>query len=147
MTAIPEVLDALTELWRASPLVQEAGIRPDQILDGPPVTYLYSEGVAIGASREDNSVEFFSSATGLDTQDERFNVNCITWAGYGDTTFKPLRDKCDSFLAALDNALATDRSLGGVISNAWLTSGAITQEQTGNGALVMVEFTIQATLY
>jgi hypothetical protein len=147
MTAIPEVLDALTRTWRTSADVQSAGIRPDQVLDGPPTSYMYSEGIAVGASREDNSVEFRRNPSSMTDSNERFDVTCLAWSGSGDTVFKLLRDRCDAFLAAADAALAADRTLGGVVSNAWLVDGAMTQEQTGQGALVMVEFTIEATNY
>jgi hypothetical protein len=147
VTAIPEVLDALTRIWRTSPVVLSTGIRPDQVIDGPPVSYMFSEGIAVGASREDNSVEFRRNVSSMVDSNESFSVTCLAWAGSGDTVFKPLRDRCDSFMTAVDTALGADRTLGEVVSTAWLTDGAMTQEQTGQGALVMVEFTIEATNY
>jgi hypothetical protein len=143
MTAIPEVLDALTAIWKTA---QPAGLRPDQVHDGPVVEYVGTEGVAVGASAEDISVEFALPGADLGGgSGERANVVCLVWAGSGDTICKPLRDRVDAVIDALDQAIADDRSLGGVVSHAWLTSGALSQLQTGRGALVRAEIRVTVT--
>jgi hypothetical protein len=143
MTAIPEVLDALTAIWRdASP----AGLRPDQVHDGPVVEYVGTEGVAVGASAEDLSVEFAQPGADLGGgSGEQATVTCLVWAGSGDTTMKPLRDRVDAVLDALETALAADRTLRGAVSHAWLTSGVLSQLQTGSGALVRAEIRVSVT--
>jgi hypothetical protein len=143
MTAIPEVLDALTAIWKTA---QPAGLRPNQVYDGPVVEYVGTEGVAVGASAEDVSVEFAQPATDVGGgSGERATVTCLVWAGSGDTVFKPLRDRVDAVIDALEQALSADRSLGDVVSHAWLTSGTVSQLQTGRGALVRAEIRVTVT--
>lgn len=145
MTAIPEVLDRLTAIWQAA---QPAGLRPDQVHDGPVTQYVGTEGVAVGASAEDLSVELTQPASDVGGgQGERATVTCMIWSGSGSTTFKPLRDRVDAIQDALEQALATDRTLGGVVSYAELTSGAWSQLQTGNGALVRAEIRVAVTRF
>jgi len=146
VTAIPEVLDALTAIWRTA---QPAGLRPDQVHDGPPAgEYTGTEGVAVGASVQDNGVEFTAPAADIGGgSGEEATVTCMAWAGSGDTKMKPLRDRVDAVLDALEQALAEDRTLRGAVSSAWLTSGALVQQQTGRGALVTAEFRINVTRF
>lgn len=141
MTAIPEVLDALVAVWRNTQDL--ADLRPDQVYDGPPVTYIGTEGVSVGASRKDDSVEFTYPPSALDSTGDRFTISCMAWSGSGDVDMKPRRDRVDAILDALERNLAVDRSLGGVVDQAWIVGGSITQEQD-RGALVIAEFRIQA---
>lgn len=145
MTAIPEVLDALTAIWRTA---LPAGLRADQVFDGPPAgEYVGTEGVAVGASIQDNAVEFTQPAADVGGGSaERISVTCLAWSGSGDTAMKPRRDRVDEILGALEQTLSVDRTLGGVVSTAWLTSGALVQQQN-RGALVTAEFRISVTRF
>jgi hypothetical protein len=145
MTAIPEVLDALTAIWRTA---QPAGLRTDQVHDGPATEYAGTEGVGVGASIQDNGVEWTEPAADVGGGSaQRITVTCLVWSGSGDTTFKARRDRVDAILDALEQTVAADRSLGGAVSTAWLTSGALVQEQTGRGALVRAEVRLTVTRF
>lgn len=144
MSAVPEVLDALVTAWRNAQDL--AGLRPDQVYDGPSVSYVGTEGVAVGASREDNAVEFTYPAAGLGSAADRFTITCLAWSGSGDPTMKPRRARVDAILDALEQRLAEDRTLGGVVSQAWITGGSLVQEQN-RGALVTAEFRVSVTRF
>lgn len=144
MTAIPEVLDALVTLWRSADNL--AGLRPDQVYDGPPITYLGTEGVSVGASRKDDSVEFTLPSAGLGSTGDRFTISCMAWSGSGDTAMKPRRDRVNEILDGLERYLEQDRSLGGVVDTAWIVGGSFSQEQN-RGALVVADFRIHATRF
>lgn len=144
MTAIPEVLDALVSMWRSAHDL--AGLRDDQIYDGPSVNYIGTEGVAVGASVDENSIEFSFPPSGLESTEERFTVACLVWSGSGDTAVKPRRDRVAEILGALELYLAQDRTLGGVVSEAWIVGGSMAQEQN-RGALVTAEIQIQITIF
>lgn len=148
MSVIPEVLDALVAAWGAAAQTGNlAGLRRDQVYDGPPVTQAGTEGVAVGASVEDNAVEFTAPPSAMDgTTQDQFTITCLAWSGSGDTTFKPRRDQVDAVLDALELALSADRTLGGVVSTAWITSGNWTQTQA-SGALVTCEFRVDFTRF
>jgi hypothetical protein len=145
VSTIPEVLDALAALWKASP---PAGLRPDQVFDGPPAGgYVGTEGVAVGASLDDDDVVAFtrSIADLRGGPREQYPVTCLAWCGSGDTETKPRRDRVVAILEALEASLDADLRLGGLVSRAWLSSGAFQQRQTGRGVLVTAQFQIDVT--
>lgn len=145
MSSIPEVLDALVAKWRDSP---PAGLRPDQVFDGPPAAgYVGTEGVAVGASLDDDDVVAFTRAI-ADLRGgarEQYPVTCLIWCGSGDTATKARRDRVNAILEALEQGLAADLTLGGQVSRVWLTSGAFQQRQTGRGALVTAQLELDVT--
>lgn len=142
MSAIPAVLDALVAVLRVAP-----GLAGGSVFDGPQVDYAGTVGVAVGATREDLSTEFVMSSAGPGSTAEQVTVSCLAWSGSGDTVFKPHRDRTGQILDAVESALTADRSLGGVVSTAWITGGSLTQEQTGRGALVTLEFRVTADVF
>jgi hypothetical protein len=134
--AFPAVCDALV-----ASLGQVLGA--DVVFDGPPVRDVSPSGLAIGATREDDTSSFVAGAADLGGGiSESLTVTCLAWSGSGDVVFKPARDIVRGIVAAVMGRLAADRTLGGVVSTADLTGGIWTQEQTGEGALVMCEFRI-----
>ena len=145
MSVIPFVLDAIVDALQGSADLA-AVLGPgaaDRVLDGPAVADLSSpDGVAVGASRQDESIAFQWPAADLVGIAQHFNINCLAWSGTGSTTFTVCRARVDRILEAVSAALAEDRTLGGLVSQAWITNGLVTQEQTGRGALVVVEFQI-----
>jgi hypothetical protein len=145
MSTIPEVLDALAAKWKADPPV---GLRPDQVFDGPPAGgYVGTEGVSVGATFDDDDVVAFTRpiADLRGGAREQYTVTCLTWCGSGDTSTKPRRDRVDAILEALEQSLAADLTLGGLVSRVWMTSGAFQQRQTGRGVLVTAQFQLDVT--
>lgn len=145
MSTIPEVLDALAAKWAANP---PAGLRADQIFDGPPAGgYVGTEGVAVGASIDDDDVVAFSRSV-ADLRGgarEQYTLTCLVWCGSGDVSAKPRRDRVDAVLEALEASLAADLTLAGLVSRVWMTSGAFQQRQTGRGVLVTAQFELDVT--
>lgn len=145
MSTIPDVLDALVAKWKTNP---PGGLRPDQVFDGPPAGgYVGTEGVAVGADLEDgNVVSFVRPIADLGGgAREQYPVAGVVWCGSGDTTVKPHRDRVAALLDAVEQSLAADLTLGGLVSRVWLTSGAFQQQQTGRGALVSAQFQLEVT--
>lgn len=145
MSTIPEVLDALAAKWQTDP---PAGLRPDQVFDGPPASaYVGTEGVAVGASLDDDDIVAFTRSV-ADLRGgarEQYPVTCLAWCGSGDTATKPRRDRVVAIVEALEASLATDLTLGGLVSRVWLASGAFQQRQTGRGVLVTAQFQLDVT--
>lgn len=145
MSSIPEVLDALASKWKDTP---PAGLRQDQVFDGPPAGgYVGTEGVSVGATLDDDDVVAFTRpiADLRGGAREQYTVTCLTWCGSGDTSTKPRRDRVDAILEALEQSLAADLTLGGRVSRVWMTSGAFQQRQTGRGVLVAAQFQLDVT--
>lgn len=141
MTGLPGVFDTLT-----AAMVGAFG--PGLVFDGPPAKYVDSKGVALGATRDSESVPWFAPPSDLGgASGEEFSIPCLAWAGWGQITFKPLRDDVAVFLTVAEELLAADRTIGGSVSTAWITGGTWLQEQTGTGALVTCEFRIDCTRF
>lgn len=142
MIGAVEGVDALLTRLRGTP-----DLRDVQILDGQDVTSQAMEGIAVGASREDFGIEFtMPSADLAGGVGERDVVTCLVWSGSGDTDMPPRRARVAELIRLIDAALAVDRTLGGVVAQAWITDGVVTQEQVG-GALVTAELRIELTRF
>jgi hypothetical protein len=142
MTAIPLVLDALVAALRLAP-----DLAAVDVFDGPQPIAAGGEGIAVGASREDNSVEFTWPPADLAGGDaEHATIACLVWSGSGDTTFAPARLRVAELLDAVDAALSANRTLSGAVTRAWITDGVL-QQQQANGALVTCEFHVETDLF
>lgn len=140
MSALPAVFDTLV-----ASLVAVLG--SGQVFDGPPAQYTDTRGLSVGATRQDESVDWQAPTSDLAGAGETFTIRCLAWAGSGATVFKPMRDQVAEYLTAVENVLSADRSIGGAVSTAWISGGTWMQEQTGQGALVTCEFRIGCTRY
>lgn len=141
MTAIPEVYDYLYSRWKL--MAGDAGLTADQILDGPAAQYAGSEGVAVGATATDTTADIDYPSAALDgSEAEVTPFPNLIWSGSGDTTFRARRDRVKAIFAVIRADLARDRTLGGLVSDSWITGGSFDQSQV-SGALVTFEFRIQ----
>lgn len=138
---IPNLLDAYVAMLQAWPSLE--GVI---ILDGPAVQWTGNEGIAVGASFEDNSGAFRPTAGDITRNDgTSFMLTCVAYAGAGVTTFKPSRDRASYLYDGALGALSADRTMRGSVSTAWLSSGIFRQVQTGSGVLVAIEFQVEAS--
>lgn len=118
------------------------------VLDGPSVNYAGNEGIAIGASREDIAGEYAVNASDMASDGAgTLSLTSTVWVRTGDTTFTAARSRCGQLYSATAAALASDRTIDGAVSTAWIVGGSFDQMQTGNGVLVFVEFRIEATVF
>jgi hypothetical protein len=139
-TAIPTALDALVAVFK----VALPGVA---VYDGPSADYAGTEGAAVGASREDDAIEFELPTAGLGRNGERDVITCILWSGSGSTVFKPHRDRVNEMIGAVIAGLKTNLTLSGAVSTADVTGGVISQEQTGRGVLVIGELRVALTRF
>jgi hypothetical protein len=137
----PQVCDALV-----ASLSQVLGA--DLVFDGPPVRDVGSFGLAIGATREDVSSSFSAEASDLaGGVSEGLTITCLAWSGSGDTVFKAARDRVGDIFSATTARIAADRTLGGAVDMVDIVGGTWMQEQSGEGALVTLEFRIFVQAY
>lgn len=140
----PAVIDALVALCRTAPAL--AGVT---VQDGPQVTSKHLKAVVCigwdGDEDNDQAVEAQQEWAGLGAKakDETLQVTCAALAWHGSTTTKPVRDRAYALVAAVEDALRADPSLGfqppTVVA---LATGNAFQRQTADGAQCRVVFTI-----
>jgi hypothetical protein len=153
ITSLPGVLDAL--FVHAQAVVEAetppAGTEPAGAFDGPasknvPQTYLVI-GYAGGGPNPQAPVASSSALTDLSLQQERetYAVVChaSTFVGNADATFKSLRDRLYSLLAALEARLVADRRLGGACMRARVEVIDYVPSISPKGPTVVVPFHVQ----
>lgn len=141
----PAVIDALLALCRAAP-----GLDGVTVMDGPKVTGDPLKAVVcIGWDADEDgdgaAVESSQEWAGLGAKarDETLQVTCAALAWHGETTVKPVRDRAYALVAAVEQALRADPSLGfpppTVVA---LATGNAYQQQTSSGAQCRVVFVV-----
>ncbi|MFZ3569958.1 hypothetical protein ACOKM5_23410 [Streptomyces sp. BH097] len=140
-------VDALLAILRAAPALADA-----EVIDGPPAVNYTSRrrlyvGWAPGADQAAAIEQSFNSA-GARTRDENFTITGYAEVRAGDKDMALRRAAVFELLAEVEDALrATDAApeaptLGGVVLWAHLTAGSLTQDQTSDGALAGLAFTV-----
>lgn len=148
-----------TRLWdvHAALLVLCRAATPNvKVFDGPvprgpapPTKFVLvgSDGGETGyESGEDGLVSRqAASRLGNNWRDEAGDVLCAAWAWSGDTNLAPLRAAVTAITDAIETAIQTDRSLGGVLEHpglAEVTEVRFTDAQTPKGAVSRAVFTV-----
>lgn len=140
----PAVIDALVALCGAAP-----GLSGVKVHDGPqPTSDPLKAVVCIGWDGDEGNDEAVQSTQewaglGARSKDEALQVTCAAIAWHGSTTNKPVRDRAYELVAAVEDALRANPSLGfpppTVVA---LATGNAFQQQTGSGAQCRVVFTV-----
>ncbi|GGV34200.1 hypothetical protein GCM10010182_67600 [Actinomadura cremea] len=143
ISTVPAVLDALVARWtEALPEVQVA--------DGQPVV-TENDLIAVGLHDVPGEPAVNSTRTieQLAAQPDResYDVSCIASSFTGAVEFKPIRDRVYELVNAAAGALAADQTLGGLVMVARLTSDDLIQEQTEQGAVATVRFTVHVEAF
>ncbi|WP_326808176.1 hypothetical protein OHB04_22825 [Streptomyces sp. NBC_01775] len=140
-------IDALLSITRAAPALADVAV-----VDGPPVTNVSNRrrlyvGWSPGADQAVDIVQDFATA-GARRRDEDFSIACYVEVRGGEKDMALRRAEVFALLAAVEDVLrATDAApeaptLGGVVLWAHLTAGALMQEQSSDGALAGIPFTV-----
>lgn len=141
------VLDALVEtLTPAMP-------SPVKVVDGQPQDsdISYPDLLVIGFSANRPAVEIVQERTGIarDRRQETLSVVCLISALRGQShggSARTVRTRCVEMLDLLRAALAADRTLGGAVTRAVLsTDMALDQAQTKDGASATIECAVLVT--
>lgn len=141
----PAFIDALVALFRAEP-----GLADAKVLDGPELGADSAfEVVTVGWDGDDEgdgqAVESTQEWAGLGAhaKDEVLAVTCAAIAWSGKSDIRPVRVRAYELLAAVEDALRSDPSLGfPPPTTVALSVGNLWQQQGPNGALCRVVFTI-----
>lgn len=142
---VPDVIDALVALFAAAPAL--AGVK---VIDGPVVTSdSLKDAVFVGYDGDDEgegqAVEFTQewASIGQRAKGETFSVTCAVVVWRGGTKVRPIRVRAFELLAAVEDALRDDPSLGlpppSVVAFA---SGSMSQIQGSPGLGVRITFQI-----
>ena len=144
--AIPAATDAYVQALKAAESIGQADVT---VLDGPDTTDSSTEGVAVGATTVGGlSGRFEISPSDLPSSGRQtFTLSCLAWTRTGETDFRDARRRCAEIVRDAEQVLATDRTMGGTVSSAFVVGGTFTQRLDADGFIVLIEFRIQAKLF
>ncbi len=142
MSAVPAVIDALLAAVTAA-------LPGVQVVDGKPTTDVAGDVIAVGFAPQEGSpaADCTERDRGLRVIEESVSVSCLarSWSGDGDV--KAQRDRTYALLTAVRGRVRTDRTLGGVVRDARLTSSSYVPWRTTQGQLVVdVQFRVEASV-
>lgn len=132
MHALPGFLAALTSHLQST----LGGV---QVVDGPPITYIRAECVAIGITTEDASVESTTARAGLRATRETIDVINLIRVWSGNTDLAPLRARAYELLDAIDEQLRLDPTVAGTVTHARLVGHVYAPARTEDGVGVFLE--------
>lgn len=138
-TNVPGALAGLVTALKAAEL---------PVLDGPVVTSTpMSESITVGfTSAEDaTAVESSTALDGLgpDSNREQFTISNFISVTSGSTgVVTDARNRAYALLAAVDKAIARDKTLQGAVGRAWVSGHTLRQQQAGSGLLVGLNFSV-----
>lgn len=145
---IPLMTDAFVQMLSAGPLGQQVAAGKGVILDGPSPFDRSDSGIAVGASVEDPSGEWLFEKSVIDGPSrQRFTLRCMAWATSGETIWQNMRNRCSEIIRLAETTLATDRTMKGTVSSAFMVGGTFDQQMMENGNLVVCEFRIDAVRF
>jgi len=136
---IPTALDALVAAFTA--------VLDIEVIDGPPTIEIPLTGLYVGATTDDNKVDFQQTWAGVGGlfRNESFQIPNLLYLRTGDTVLSPVRLALFGHLATIENTLRADPTLGiagRIVRAEFGTSGGLTQLQTKQGCICLVEFSI-----
>lgn len=145
MTAVPAVLDALLLTLRAAtfPASPIDGSKPS-IYDGAwQIDPAEPDVITVGWVPEGKpGVVLRGTRSTMGQRLQTFDVLGLLWSITGDDTAKPARDRCDVLIEVLRATLLADKTLGGVVTDAFLTELTWQQVDTSEGRGCSVEYTV-----
>lgn len=144
MTAVPAALDALLLTLRATTFpVGLAGSVPN-IYDGAwQIDPAEPDVITVGWVPEGKpGIMLRGTRSTMGQRLQTFDVLGLLWSLSGDDTAKPSRDRCDVLIEALRATLLADKTLGGVVTDAFLTDLTWQQVDTSEGRGCSVEYTV-----
>lgn len=142
---VPAVIDALVALFYAAPALDDVKVVDGPIVTNDPLPQAVFVGYDGDPEGDGEAVSFTQAwaSIGQKARDETFTVTCAVAAWKGSTKVKPVRDLAYELLAAVENTLRADPSLGQppptVVAFA---SGSLIQSQKHGGIEVRIPFQV-----
>lgn len=140
-STVPAALTALLTAMEAAPGLEGVDVR-----DGPVVSSTAAAEAVIvgwyGQAGDELAVDGTITQEGLAAQPDReqYVIRCAALVLNGSADMTAARARAYELAAACGAAVAADRTLGGIVMSAYVTSQSLLQQQREKGALATVEF-------
>ncbi|MFD0902335.1 hypothetical protein [Actinomadura sediminis] len=142
-STVPAALDALVGGLRTT--------LPDvQVVDGPPLT-TNPDVICVGFSGVPGEPAVESTRTreqlAREPDRESYDIACLASSWSGATDPKPVRDRAYELLDAVAARLGADPTLGGAVMSTRVSAESLIPEQTDQGAVATVTFTVHVDAF
>lgn len=144
-SVVPALIDALVTAFQAA--MPTVSVRDGFTVTGDTGDFLMvgSDDPDSETSAESATVEQAWAHANSTARDERGEVNCVALSWNGDTNQKTVRDSVYAIVAAVENVLRADPTVGGVpglLYTGFGTSQTLRQNQFQEGVDARLAFTI-----
>lgn len=141
---IPAALDALVAL--PSAYVEDEGhaLFGVQVIDGQPLSNLEPDVFVVGFNPDRSAVSAQVTPLGLTANTTAFDIACLVSVLRGDEDAKAVRDRAFAMFDAIDALIRADTGLGGAVMDSRVEFVDFDQQQTTDGAVATVAFTVRA---
>jgi hypothetical protein len=146
---LPAAMDALVTAFTEWPGLGGGGVT---VRDGPSASQAtVKEIVSVGytGSEDDNDAEstLLTEGLGGNVDREQFTIRCAAAVLRGSDDVSGARKRAYELLAEAGATLAANRSLGGAVMRAMISSHSLTMDLATNGAQAMVVFEVSCDAY
>lgn len=146
---LPAAMDALVTTFTEWPGLGGGGVT---VRDGPSASQAtIKEIVSVGytGGEDDNDAEstLLTEGLGGNVDREQFTIRCAAAVLRGSDDVAGARKRAYELLAEAGAALAANRSLGGSVMRAMISSHSLTMDLATNGAQAMVVFEVSCDAY
>lgn len=144
ISTVPDVLDALVRIFSLA--------LPDaQVSDGQPLD-IAGDVICVGFNGTPGAVAVTSTRTreqlSADPDREQYEISCMVSSYRGaQRNAKLVRDSVYALVDAMAAELARDQTLGGLVMRAMITTDALSQYQTTDGATADIEVTVHCDAF
>lgn len=143
VSTVPAAIDALVAAIAAA-------LPGVQVVDGQPIaTEDDVIAVAFTGLPGEAGVEMRRAQADLSygSDQESYDIVCLASAWTGGTDPKKVRDRAYELIEAVAAEVARDRTLGGTVAQAGLSTDSFAQEQTTKGAVATVRFVVHVEAF
>ena len=141
MSTVPAAMDALVQRVRNR-------LPNVQVTDGAPLPAATElEYVAVGHAIEADAVVMDVQPAGLEAERESYTIACLIDVTNGDEVLGPVRARAFELYDAFRAAIDSDRSLGGVVTEARIESVSADQQQNPKGASASIALTVRISAF
>lgn len=144
---LPDALDGLVRIFTAAEGLTNVTIRDGASVSQARLTEVLSVGYTGEDDQTDAEATVVTEGAGGNPDREQINIRCVAAVAGGSTDLPAVRKRAYEIFGAAASAIAANRTLGGVVMRAWISTHSLMQGQTDQGAQAAVTFTVTGDGY
>lgn len=146
-STVPTAIVNLVEALQASPDLVDTSVKDGPTVSGETLTEVVTVGFT--DTEDTTSIEgIFAFEGAVNTPNrEQYTIRCAASVMRGDGDMPTARTRVYQLFAAAGDAIAADKTLGGVVMSARPSEMSLTQTQSSKGAVATITFDVAVDAY